>query len=175
MVVIIKSIDPRIKRRTYEERLEHLQEQLVLQEGFIELKTSNKLMSESCVSEWQVNISFDNYANFKKWEHACNGCLNFLEAFEINKPRPLKTSYWIRVAKNILTVYPLILATDWLLSSIFRMDALRPQVTIFFNLFIVVLLMQCPIIPFFKTFFCTRLLRGRFFDGGKGEIFDRMV
>ena len=56
--------------------------------------------------------------------------------------------YWKQVIVTTFTVYPLILASDWFLKSLFPMKIFEPEVAILFTVALVASLMVFPVMPF---------------------------
>ena len=68
---------------------------------------------------------------------------------------PVKTQtpvYWKQVLITTLAVYPLLLAAGGFLKLIFPMEALKPEVAIFFTVVVVASLMVFPVMPFIMKY-----------------------
>ncbi len=63
---------------------------------------------------------------------------------EIKIQRPV---YWKQVLITTLTVYPLLMGATWILKSVFPMQELKQEVSIFFTVAMVASLMVFPVMP----------------------------
>ncbi len=139
--------------------------------GFMGLEVipPSKGKNHNNILEYHIIFRFDNHPNLKKWQESDYLKLRLKEAsefldsavnvqyvdgmelwYDLPKDRPAlgKPPYLKQVFVVILTVYPLIIGTGWLLKVFFPMDGLNPSIAIFFNVIIVAALMTYPVMPY---------------------------
>ena len=78
--------------------------------------------------------------------------VNVLKTKKFAEPQK-KQLYWKEALLTILTVYPLIIGTDFLFQLFLPVKTLEPKITLFLNLSIVVFLMQYALMPLVKIYF----------------------
>ncbi len=153
VTIIIRSLVHKTHIINYGEYQRSFQKELNLFNGFIELKSDHhKLKSSYDIFEYNLTISFDCYSNLKKWENNNYRVINVLKTKKFVEPKKNQL-YWKEALLIILTVYPLIIGTDFLLQFFLPMKTLEPKITLFLNLTIVVFLMQYGLMPLVKTYF----------------------
>lgn len=138
----------------YEKWLKCFQKTLISFKGFNELKViKTKLSNNKEKTEFNLHISFDSYANLKRWEKSRFQKKYSHKALEFSKCKIRHPIFWKGFLITILTVFPLILVTDLLLCFILPMHTLEPKIAIFLNLILVAMLMQYPIMPLTNKYF----------------------